>query len=76
MKIVGSHDELTLLKLQCERSHCAVCVLRVFCKSPEIGNLLKLIEEEGTGKIPSVFITKGDDKINEPSDSRDSEKDN
>jgi hypothetical protein len=60
MKIVGSHDELMLLKLQCERSHCAVCVLRVFCKSPEVGSILKLLEYEEIEKTQSIFIAKGD----------------
>ena len=36
MKIIGSHDELLLLKLTCQkRSSCEHCVMESFCRTEE-----------------------------------------
>ena len=34
MKIIGTHDELTLLRLKCDKNaHCNHCVMFDFCRS-------------------------------------------
>ena len=56
MKIVGTYDELTLLKHVCaKRSNCDCCVMHVFCVMEGIDkkNILDLFSIE---KFETIFI--------------------
>ena len=56
MKIVGSHDEIMLLKYACaKRSDCDYCVMHVFCVMEGINkkNVLDILSVE---KFETIFI--------------------
>lgn len=57
MKIIGTHDELLLLKLKCQkRSNCEHCVMEDFCKLEEGHSPLSLFSMP---KIKTYVITEG-----------------
>lgn len=63
MKIVGTHDELLLLKLNCQKhGKCEFCIMQDFCEKHDSPLDLFLLE-----KIQPVIIQKGDGNIAEQS---------
>ena len=65
MKIIGTHDEITYIMLQCQKRPfgCEGCVLKVFCdKNRDIFLRLnpKQLDAIETGKLEPILITKGD----------------
>jgi hypothetical protein len=65
MKIIGTHDEITYIMLQCQKrtdTFCKGCVLNTFC---EPGMFMRLnpskLEAIETGKSIPILIAKGDD---------------
>ena len=56
MKIIGTHDELTVLKSACQkRSNCDYCVMHVFCviNGIEKKNILDFLSIE---KLETILI--------------------
>ena len=66
MRIVGTHDEITYIMLQCQKrtdTFCKGCVLNIFCK-PDMFMRLNPSQMESleTGKYEPKLISKGDEQ--------------
>lgn len=67
MKLVGTHEEITYILMQCQkRQKCEGCVLEIFCRKGEKKMFLRLTPSKlralETGKYTPIIISKGDDK--------------
>lgn len=62
MKIIGTHDEITYIMLQCQkRFSCKDCILEQFCEPGMFKRFNpKQLDAIETGKLESILITKGD----------------
>lgn len=65
MKIIGTHDEITYIMLQCQKKGCEGCVLKIFCEKERSKMFMRLnpskLEAIETEKFTPIFIAKGDD---------------
>lgn len=67
MKLVGTHEEITYILMQCQkRQKCEGCVLEIFCRKGEKKMFLRLtpfqLKALEEGGCTSILISKGDDK--------------